>query len=230
MEEELDIRQVVQILTKRWKLIALIVILAVVSSAAYTHYTYVPKHKTTSTLIVMLRTDYARGDQQIYDVRLSREIVETIERFAQSRLVLDEVTDRLGYERDYERLLESIEINQYADTEILEITVTERDPVRAQDTANALAMVLVDKLVDYMQVNNVRLVDSADEAVLIPPRTLLNVTVALVLGLMAGVGLIFLREALDNTLKTPEDVQQVLGVPVLGAVRYFDARERKERG
>lgn len=169
MEEELDIRQIMRLLLRRWKLIAVIVILAVLASAAFTHYTYVPRYKTTYTLIVMIRTEQVRYDQ-IYDVRLSRDMVETIERFATSRLVLDEVIEQVGHELGYGALRENIEIEQYAGAEFLEIAVTDTDPARAVGTTNELAAVLVDQLVDYMEVNNVRLVDAAATAELIPPE------------------------------------------------------------
>ena len=53
----------------------------------------------------------------------------------------------------------------------------------------------------------------------ISPRTALNTTVAAVLGLFLGVGFAFLREYLDDTLKSEEDVGKFMnGLPVLGAV------------
>jgi capsular exopolysaccharide synthesis family protein len=53
----------------------------------------------------------------------------------------------------------------------------------------------------------------------ISPRTSLNTTVAAVLGLFLGIGFAFLREYLDDTLKSEEDVGKFMnGLPVLGAV------------
>lgn len=219
----------IQVLAGRWKLIAAIVLLAVLASAAYTYYTYVPRYRTTASLIVMIGGTLR--DDQIHDVRLSRDFVKTIERFAQSRLVLDAVTERLGHSRTYESLKGSVEIEQYGGTEIVEVSVTDVDPARARDTANTLADVLVEMLVSYLDVNNVRLVDAAENPVApIPPRTRQNVVAAFGLSLMLGVGLVFLLDKLDNTMKTPEKVQELLEIPVLGTVPTFGNGGKKGRG
>jgi capsular exopolysaccharide synthesis family protein len=50
------------------------------------------------------------------------------------------------------------------------------------------------------------------------PRVLMNVAVALVLGLLLGIGLAFLAEYLDESVKTPQDVERATGAPVLGLI------------
>ena len=70
-----------------------------------------------------------------------------------------------------------------------------------------------------MRANNVRVLERAIEpGVPVRPRPLQNLMLGLLLGLATGVGLAFAIEALDNTLKTQSDVEQFLGVPVLGLV------------
>jgi succinoglycan biosynthesis transport protein ExoP len=58
------------------------------------------------------------------------------------------------------------------------------------------------------------------------PRPLMNTALAAAVGLMLAAGIAFLIEYLDDTLKTPEDVVQALGLPVLGLVS--DMRRRKK--
>ncbi len=61
----------------------------------------------------------------------------------------------------------------------------------------------------------------------IRPRTLLNTGLAAFIGLMLAAGIAFLVEYLDDTLKTPDDVEQVLGVPVLGFVAEMQYKNKK---
>lgn len=94
-------------------------------------------------------------------------------------------------------------------------------------------------LARMMNVNNVRLVDAASEPKApIRPRLSLNVAVGLALGLLFGVGLALLREQFDNSVKTPEDLEQILGVTFLGLLPEVDdasdekpkyGRKRKHR-
>ncbi|RMG20087.1 MAG: polysaccharide biosynthesis tyrosine autokinase [Deltaproteobacteria bacterium] len=77
-------------------------------------------------------------------------------------------------------------------------------------------------LAGQQQANNVRIIDRAVDkpqgATLVSPRYVFNLSVAGFLGLLFGVGLAFLREYLDNTVKSQEDVEQRLGLPFLGII------------
>jgi capsular polysaccharide biosynthesis protein len=71
--------------------------------------------------------------------------------------------------------------------------------------------------------DNVKVVDKAKvPSSPVKPRPLMNIAIAGVLGIMVGLGIIFLIEYLDNTIKTPDDVQKYLGLPVLGSIPNFE--------
>jgi polysaccharide biosynthesis transport protein len=94
------------------------------------------------------------------------------------------------------------------------------DRMRAQN--EKLYAVLLEQLKEadlrrMMNTNNIRMVDGAIEPKEpIAPRVSVNVSIALLIGLVLGLALAIVREQLDNTLKTPEDVEQKLGVTFLG--------------
>jgi len=70
-------------------------------------------------------------------------------------------------------------------------------------------------------VNNISIVDKAEEPVKpFKPKFLLNLLIGMFLGLFGGVGLAFLFEHLDDTLKNPDDIEKILGLPVLGVIPY----------
>jgi capsular polysaccharide biosynthesis protein len=85
--------------------------------------------------------------------------------------------------------------------------------------ADKVGEVFMAEVVKKMKIDNVQVIDPArvpEEAS--QPKTLLNVAIAAVLGIMVSLGIVFLQEYLDNTIKTPDDVQKYLGLPVLGSV------------
>jgi capsular exopolysaccharide synthesis family protein len=94
------------------------------------------------------------------------------------------------------------------------------DRMRAQN--EKLYAVLLEQMKEadlrrMMNTNNIRMVDSAKEPTdPIAPRVSTNVGIALLVGLILGLALAILREQLDNTMKTPEDVEHRLGVTFLG--------------
>ncbi len=106
------------------------------------------------------------------------------------------------------------------DLNLKELEFRRLDRMRAQN--EKLYALLLEQLKEadlrrMMNTNNIRLVDSAVEPkAAIAPRVAVNVSIALLVGLVVGLGLAIVREQLDNTLKTPEDVEHKLGVTFLG--------------
>jgi uncharacterized protein involved in exopolysaccharide biosynthesis len=76
-----------------------------------------------------------------------------------------------------------------------------------------------------LETNNIRIVEEARVPnTPVRPRAVLNITLAVVVGLMLGGGLAFLREYFDNTIKTPDQVERLLGLPTLGIVPVYEPR------
>jgi capsular exopolysaccharide synthesis family protein len=99
---------------------------------------------------------------------------------------------------------------------------------RDVETARGLYANLLQRLKDVdvaeeIKVSNVSVVDEAAPPVRpSKPKTLLNLLLASFLGLGLGLGLAFFLEYLDDTLRTPEEVERRLGLPTLGIVPDFD--------
>jgi len=74
-------------------------------------------------------------------------------------------------------------------------------------------------IIEDMNITNIRLVEPAViPEIPIKPRKILNLILGTIVGLMLGVGLSFFFEYLDRTIKTPEEVDQYLGLPILAAI------------
>ena len=70
-----------------------------------------------------------------------------------------------------------------------------------------------------LRASNIRVVDEGEvPAQPAKPRKILNLALALMVGFAMGIGMAFFQEYLDNTLKTPEDVQRFLRLPALGVI------------
>ena len=119
------------------------------------------------------------------------------------------------------------------DLNLKELEFHRLDRMRAQN--EKLYAVLLEQLKEadlrrMMNTNNIRLVDGAVEPKEpIAPRVSVNVSIALLIGLVLGLGLAILREQLDNTLKTPEDVEHKLGVTFLGLLPEIAEEEGGEK-
>ncbi|WP_438024433.1 GumC family protein [Sorangium sp. So ce233] len=80
-----------------------------------------------------------------------------------------------------------------------------------------------------MRVNNIRVLDRPNlplEA--IRPRVPVNIAIGILAGLLLGIGAALARAMLDRTLKTPDEVERELGLPILGLLPEFDRKDRAE--
>jgi len=97
------------------------------------------------------------------------------------------------------------------------------NPDLAASIANSMADEFSKAVIDIKKVDSVSIVDTAVTPTHpVKPNKKLNVLIAFVVGLMASVGLVFLLEYMDNTVKTSDDVEKLLGIPVLGVIPNYD--------
>jgi polysaccharide biosynthesis transport protein len=123
---------------------------------------------------------------------------------------------------------ESLDLNQKA----IQYTVLNREVESARSLYDLLIKRFKETtLTEDMQTGNIRVVDRA-EVPNIPfkPKKRLNLLLALIVGLVAGIGLAFFFEYLDNTIKIPEDLKQHLKIPYLGPTPLIENKEKTEEG
>ena len=169
--------------------------------------------------------DYQSYDQKLEynELLLNQKLVTTYGEIVKSRVVTDEVINNLGLDLTYKEFTEKVNVNLVKDTEIIKIEVTDTNPQLATKIANETAQVFMKSVMDIMKVENIQVIDEAQVPELpIKPRPKLNMAIAGVLGLMVSIFLVFLLEYIDNTIKTPEDIQRYLELPVIGTIPEFD--------
>ncbi|KJR46662.1 Tyrosine-protein kinase transmembrane modulator EpsC [Desulfosporosinus sp. I2] len=226
MEEEIDLRQYWDVLRKRWMIVVALPLIAALTSGLISLFVMKPIYQASTTLIVGEKAlDSTKEARQMlyYDVLLAnQQLAKTYATIAQSRTVEQNVIKYLNLPLTVEELDSLITILPVKTTEILEIQVTNTDPGLATAIANTMAEEFSKAVIEIKKVDSVSIVDTA----VIPdapikPNKKLNVAIAFVIGLMASVGLVFLLEYLDNTVKTSSDVEKLLGIPVLGVIPNY---------
>ena len=221
MEQEIELREILAIISKRYKAIVLLFILAVSIALGASLYLVDSIYQSSTTLMVGKPAD---GSQVVYqDVQLSRQLVKTYEEIAKSSVVAQAVIQDLNLDMTVSQLQAMVTVRQVADTEIISISVSDNSPDRAAFLANGVANTFIDKVSVIMNVDNVSIIDEAVPAIsAISPRPKLNAAIAGVLAIMLGVFIAFGIEYMDNTVKTPKDVEQAFQLPLLGIIPYFE--------
>ncbi|HPZ42218.1 MAG TPA: Wzz/FepE/Etk N-terminal domain-containing protein [Bacillota bacterium] len=221
MEQELELIELWQIVSKRWKMIILVTLLAALICAAVSLFLIKPQYVASSTLMVMKPVE---AELILYqDIQVSRQLADTYQVVVHSRRVLDKVTRSLNLPYTHEQMQEKVKVSSVQDTEIITIDVTDTDPYLAARMSNLIAQTFMQEVTEIMNIDNVSPIDEAavpDNPV--SPRVGLNIAVAMVLGFMVAVGLALLQHYLDQTLKTTEEVDNLLGLTVLGTIPMME--------
>ena len=219
MEETVDLREYFGIVKKRFWIVALITIIAVVVSGVISFFMLNPVYEAKSTLIVNTEkneeTQMITGDQ----FNVTQKLAVTYGEIIKSRSVLEDVIKNLKLDDDYEDLVNNITVSPVKDTQIISISVQDTNKEKARDIANEIPKVFKKEAKRITKANDIQVID---KAILpqspIKPNKMMNMAIAAVLGAMIGLFVVFLIEYLDNKLKTPQDIEKYLGLSVLGVV------------
>ena len=231
MEQELDLLQLWDILKKRWMIVIVIPLIAALTSGIISFFVLKPVYQASTTLIVGKKAadDSAQQAGALLDYNVlmaNKQLAKTYGAIAKSRTVEQKVIDKLKIPLTAEQLDGKIKVEPVKDTEVLEFAVTDYNPEMAAKIANAIAEEFSEMVIDVKKVDSVSIIDKAvPPAHPVKPNKKLNVLIAFAVGLMAAVGLAFLLEFLDNTVKNENDVEELLGLPVLGVIPLYNGDE-----
>lgn len=224
MEETISLKELFHILKKRLAMILVISFGAAIVSAIISFFFMTPIYQS-STQILVNQKKQEGAMIQAGEVQTNIQLTNTYKVIIKSPVILDQVNEKLNLNTTAQALTGKINVANEKDSQVISVTAEDKDPKLARDIANATADVFKGEVAKIMNVDNVTVLSKAEVAENqspIKPRPMLNVVIAFVVGLMAAVGLAFLLEYLDNTVKKEEDIENLLGLPVLGIVARMD--------
>lgn len=230
-EQELDLREIIHILTVRWWIIAIFTALSIIITGFVTFTMIDPVYKAETSLFVGKESDKI-ASLDLGEFNLNKSLVSDYRQLILSRLVSQEVIDELGLDMTVSTFQKKVEVTTIEDSRLFKISFESTDPKMAMDVANALAQVLVEKAQDIIQVKNIKIIDEAElPENPIKPNKIQNLLVAAVLGAFIGAGAVILVEYLDYTIKNANDVERLLKLNTIGEIPQFAGEKRgKSKG
>ncbi|WP_283749868.1 YveK family protein [Bacillus cereus] len=224
MEETISLKELFHILRKRLAMILVITFGAAIVSAIISFFFMTPIYQSSTQILVNQKKQEGTA-LQIGEVQTNIQLTNTYKVIIKSPVILEQVKEKLNLNTTVQALTGKINVMNEKDSQVIAVMAEDKDPKLARDIANATADVFKDEVAKIMNVDNVTVLSKAEvgeNQSPIKPRPMFNVAIAFVVGLMAAVGLAFLLEYLDNTVKKEEDVESLLGLPVLGIVARMD--------
>ncbi|EJS74027.1 MULTISPECIES: YveK family protein [Bacillus cereus group] len=224
MEETISLKELFHILKKRLAMILVIAFGAAIVSAIISFFFMTPIYQS-STQILVNQKKQEGAMFQAGEVQTNIQLTNTYKIIMKSPVILDQVNEKLNLNMSAQALANQINVTNEKDSQVIAVTVEDKNPKVARNIANTIAEVFKGEVAKIMNVDNVTVLSKAEvveNQSPIKPRPMSNVVIAFVVGLMISVCLAFLLEYLDNTLKKEEDIEDLLGLPVLGIVARMD--------
>ena len=233
------------ILQKSW-LITLVATFCAVVMLIGTVLFVTPQYQS-SAMFYINNSDISVGSASLSltasDISASRGLVDTYIVILNTRETMNYVIDYAGVDLSYSQLKSMISAKAVDETEVFRVTVESPDPNEAEIIANAIAYILPKRISSIVEGTSAKVVDSA----VVPtrpssPSYTKNTLLGFLLGLAVSVVAIALREIIDITIRSEEDVVQVCTHPILaevpdmnasgkgGSYYYYSSDKKKTKG
>ena len=220
MEEEvIDLREYFSIIKKKWYIMAILCVVCVAISSVYSFFIAKPVYQAETTLIV--KTEKAEGTNTVTSDQLktTQQLAVTYGEIIKSRKVLADVIKNLDLKETSGDLAGKISVSTVSETQIIKVSVQDTNKANAAKIANEIPKVFTQEAIRVADANAVEVIDKAQIPVNpVSPNKKMNIAIAAVLGVMIGLFVIFLMEFLNTKIKTPQDIEKELGLPLLGVI------------
>jgi len=221
VEETISLYDIFKVLKKRIVLILSITIISTLAAAIISFYVLTPIYQASTQILVNQKTSEQQNQIQTTDIQTNLQLINTYNVIIKSPVILSKVIEILDLNTTPSALSNQITVSNANNSQVVNISVQDEQAYLAVDIANTVAQVFQEEIKELMNVDNVNILSPAElpeNPSPVKPNKMLNMAIALVIGLMVGVGLAFLLEYLDTTIKTEHDVEELLGLPILGFV------------
>lgn len=230
MEDTFSLQEIFQIIRKKILLIFSITFLTALISGIISYYYLTPIYESSTQLLISQDSNEQLTGER--DIETDLQLINTYNVIIKSPVILDLVIEDLSLEKmTAQTLNKKIVVSSEGDSQVVTITVQDADQFIARDIANTTATIFKRKITELMNINNVSVLAEATASngqEPVKPQPLLNVAISIVIGIMFSIGLAFLLEYLDNTIKSEKDIEKLLSLPVIGSISSMEKKEQNK--
>lgn len=217
--DEIDLKDLFNYFWTKKIIIALVILVGLAFGAVYTAFIQKPVYTSYTTVLLTKEGDSSAITTT--DITLNKNLIETYSAIIKSKKVAKQVISNLELDVSVEQLISMISVSSISDTEIIKISVTNSDNNLSRDIANETAEVFENEVKNYYNIENIGIIDRAESTenpsnVNVIKQLLLSILVGVVLGF----AVVFVMYYFDTTIKSVEEVENKLGIPVIGTIPH----------
>ena len=233
--EELDLKKLIGIFWNKRLHIIVITLVAIIIGAVYSFYFVTPVYESYSTLVLVKDTaKTTTGEDEVEqtitssDLGLAQNLIGTYSQLVKSKSILRKTINNLGINESETTLEKKITVKEIDDTEMLKITVRDEDPVQAMRVSNEVTSVFADTVSDIYKINNVYVVDTAEESI-VPCNVnhIRDIIIFFAIGIVISVIYVLIANMFDTTVKSAEDIENSTDLITLISIPYVNDENKK---
>lgn len=213
---EIDVLSLLKTLWSKKFLIIITALFGAGIAFVYSSFLVTPQFDSTTRIYVVSQNVEAGAGLTNQELQAGTYLVKDYKEIILSQDVLSRVKTELGLTED---ISNKITVSIPVDTRIVSITVRDANPNESARIANSLRIAAAQKIIDVTKVSDVTTLEEAVPAEQpSTPNTKRNIAIGILAGTLLAVGLVLIVEVLDDRVKRPQDIEEVLGMTLLGVV------------
>lgn len=220
--EEIDLKDLFGFFVKKIPVIMVITLIVFAVGTSYTVFLKTPLYKSNTTLILVKKqssNENEQASQTQNDIILNQKLVSTYSEIIKSRRVLNQVVNTLNLDYSSDELSEKITVSSISDTEIIKISVSDKDNKKSAKIADTIANVFSKEIMDIYNLENVSIIDSAEiEEEPYNIQIIRDFVIYVAVGLVLSCGVVFIIYYFDDSIKSSEEIENRLGITVIGSI------------
>ncbi|MEE3807097.1 MULTISPECIES: YveK family protein [Lysinibacillus] len=231
MNEEMTIQSLIKVLLKRWFFILMLMLLSMGIAILISYYIQTPIYEAETQLLVNQKSYENQQLVGAQNVDTDLRLINTYNVIIKSPVILAKVIDVLSLDTTPDELMKQIEVSSANNSQVVNIRVQDKNEENAVKIANSIAEVFKEEIPVLMHVDNINILfvaQSSEQPVPVKPNKMLNLIIAAICGFALAIVLAYFLETIDRTIKTEQDIEEILSLPVIGVVSNIELQTRKK--
>lgn len=217
-EDVIDLMEIARLLLHKWKVLFVVLLAGAVLGGAYCAFLLETTYRAEASLYITSNESLL----SFSDLQLSSALTEDYAYIIKSRTVLERVIDELQLDMDYKDLDNIVSVTNPDSSHVIRIGVTTSDPQMSRNIANSLLNISAEQI---NQIVGNGMPSVIDESVIhavqeIKPSMKKYCALGGILAFVLMAGVFIVRMLMDTTIKSEDDIQRYLGVPLLSSIPY----------
>ncbi|OZB96618.1 YveK family protein [Paenibacillus sp. XY044] len=230
----MELKQYFRIIVKKWWLIAAIVVIAVAATGVKSLYLTTPVYEANAKLIVNQSASADGGaGLNAGTIQTSIFLINSYKEIIKSSAIMDKVVQKYpDLKASPGELAAMISVTSANNSQVMNLVYQDPSYTRAAKIVNAVSTVFKEQIPRIMNVDNITILSEADTKASPGPiniNPVMNMLISFVVSLMLAVGLVFLLDYLDDTVRTEAEASEILDMPVLAVISEMNRGDLKTR-